>query len=61
MLYLTVLLNSDEWFQIHQAAIKQWPTETLSQTEIMRRLALAGSRALAPPGAAAKTIPKSEI
>jgi hypothetical protein len=43
---LTVNLTSDEWIKIQQAAAKQWPTETLSYAEIVRRYTMFGVQSL---------------
>ena len=42
MYCVSVNLSSYEWLRIHQSATKQWPTETLSRAEIIRRYALIG-------------------
>jgi hypothetical protein len=41
-----VNLTSDEWIKIFNAAAKQWPTETLSRAEIVRRYTMFGIQAL---------------
>jgi hypothetical protein len=41
-----LLLSSDEWLRIQQAAQKQFPNETLSRSEVCRRYVLAGNEAL---------------
>jgi len=46
MLCVTVNLSSDEWIKISNAAVKQWPTETLSRREIVRRYTLFGIETL---------------
>jgi hypothetical protein len=40
---LTKNLTSDEWLKIYKAAVRQWPTETLSRAEIVRRYTMFGS------------------
>ena len=39
-------LSSDQWIKIHNAAAKQWPTETLSRAEIVRRYTVFGIQVL---------------
>jgi hypothetical protein len=46
MYCLTINLTSDEWIRIRNAAVKQWPTETLSYAEIVRRYIMTGIQAL---------------
>jgi hypothetical protein len=43
---LTVNLTSDEWIKISNAAAKQWPTESLSCGEIVRRYTMFGIESL---------------
>jgi hypothetical protein len=43
---LTVNLTSDEWLKIFNAAAKQWPKETLSRAEIVRRYTMFGIESL---------------
>ena len=43
---VSVNLTSDECVKIQQAAAKQWPTETLSRSEIVRRYTIFGIQAL---------------
>jgi hypothetical protein len=43
---VTVNLTTDEWIRIQQKAEKLWPGERISQAEILRRLTLAGARAI---------------
>jgi hypothetical protein len=43
---LTVNLTSDEWIKISNAAAKQWPIETLSAAEIVRRYIMFGIQSL---------------
>jgi hypothetical protein len=38
MYCVSVNLTSGEWLTIAQAAAKEWPNETLSRAEIVRRL-----------------------
>jgi hypothetical protein len=44
--WVSVLLSSDEWVRIQQAANRQFPNETLSLSEIVRRYTLAGIEVL---------------
>jgi hypothetical protein len=46
MYCVSVNLTSAEWVKIRDAAAKQFPNETLSRAEIVRRYALAGIDAL---------------
>jgi hypothetical protein len=46
MYCLSVTLTSSEWLKIQQAAAKQFPNETLSRSELIRRFTLAGIEAL---------------
>jgi hypothetical protein len=46
MLCVTVNLSSDEWIEISNAAAKQWPRETLSRAEIVRRYTMVGIQSL---------------
>lgn len=46
MYCVSVILTSDECVKIQQAAAKQWPTETLSRSEIVRRYTMFGIQAL---------------
>jgi hypothetical protein len=47
MLCVGLLLSSDEWQRIQQAAAEQFPGKVLSRAEIVRRYTLAGIEALA--------------
>lgn len=42
MYCLTLNLSSAEWVKIREAASKQWPGETLSHSEVLRRYVLIG-------------------
>lgn len=46
MYCVSLILTSDEWMKIHQAAVSQWPKETLSRAEICRRYVLVGITSL---------------
>ena len=46
MICVSVNISSDEWLRIQQAASGQFPNESLSRSEIIRRYALAGIQAL---------------
>jgi hypothetical protein len=46
MFCVSLNLTSSEWMRIQQAASKQFPNETLSRAEIVRRYTLAGIDAL---------------
>jgi hypothetical protein len=46
MLCVGLLLSSDEWQRIQQAAAEQFPGKVLSRAEIVRRYTLAGIEAL---------------
>lgn len=46
MYYVSVLLTSNEWVKIRDAANKQWPQERLSRSEIVRRYTLFGMESL---------------
>ena len=46
MIALSLILSSDEWILVQRAAARQWPGETLSRSEIIRRYVLVGIAAL---------------
>jgi len=55
MYTLTINLTSDEWIRIADAAAKQWPTETLSRAEIVRRYMMSGIQGLKSASAGEQT------
>jgi len=46
MFCVSMNLTSDEWIRIQQAAVKQWPAESLSRAEVCRRYVLVGMETL---------------
>lgn len=52
MVFVTVVLSSEEWLSISQIAQVNWPQEPmdrdLSRNEVCRRFVLAGASKLAP-------------
>ena len=49
MYCVSLNITSDEWMRIQQAAIKHFPNECLSRSEIIRRYAMVGVQALGNP------------
>ena len=42
MIFITCVISSNEWIQLHEQAGRSWPGEEFSRGEVMRRLSLVG-------------------